>query len=152
MTNSDRNSASPTSTWFGGTLCVPIALRTSDRTTTIFVNAVHISSTAGATPSTVTSRMIWTTWLGCPGTLRLTVESVPAFAAGPLGAFGPVGSGAAGRAATADDIADAAMARGADALGEAASAALAVAGSNAIPARSARAAHRRIRRLTGVGP
>ena len=40
----ERNSASPTSTWFGGTLWVPMALRTSDSTTTIFVNAVQSSS------------------------------------------------------------------------------------------------------------
>src|SRR5690349_1262458 len=148
MTNSDRNSASPTSTWLGGTLCVPMALRTSDRTTTIFVNAVHISSTAGATPSTVTSRMIWTTWLGCPGTLRLTVESPPALAAGPFGALGPVGSDAAGAAAGTDDTTDDDAAGGAATGCGAASAALAVAGSSTIPARSARAAHRRVRRLT----
>src|SRR5690242_4454190 len=131
MTNSDRNSASPTSTWLGGTLCVPMALRTSDRTTTIFVNAVHISRTAGATPSTVTSRMIWTTWLGCPGTLRLTVESPPALAAGPFGALGPAGSDAAGAAAgtddASDDATDDATARGAPTGRGAASAALAVA-------------------------
>src|SRR4051812_36798132 len=129
MTNSDRNSASPTSTWFGGTLWVPMALRTSDSTTTIFVNAVQSSSTAGAIPSTVVSRMIWTIWLGCPGTLRLTVESVPALGAGPLtvgpfGALGPPGSAAAGTVAAA-----AAAAAGCGA----ASAAVAVAGSRTTP-------------------
>src|SRR4051812_18582391 len=83
MTNSERNSASPTSTWFGGTDCVPMALRTRDSTTTIFVNAVHMSRIAGATPSTVMSAMIETTWLGWPGTFTDTD--------GWVGFPGPVG-------------------------------------------------------------
>ena len=64
ITNSDRNRASPISTWLGGTPWVPIALRVSDSTTTIFVNAVHSSSSDGATPITVTSTISWTTLLG----------------------------------------------------------------------------------------
>src|SRR5436190_21256511 len=110
MTNSERNSASPTSTWFGGTDCVPIALRTSDSTTTIFVNAVHMSRIAGATPSTVISAMIETTWLGCPGTLTETAGRLgwP----GPLGFVGVVGPDAAGADADRDAQTDA------DAAGE----------------------------------
>src|SRR3954467_7777720 len=94
MTNSERNSASPTSTWFGGTDCVPMALRTRDSTTTIFVNAVHMSRIAGATPSTVMSAMIETTWLGCPGTLTDTAGQ--AGFRGPVGLVGAVGPDAAG--------------------------------------------------------
>src|SRR3954470_21227834 len=100
MTNSERNSASPTSTWFGGTDCVPMALRTRDSTTTIFVNAVHMSRIAGATPSTVMSAMIETTWLGCPGTFTETW--------GSLGLVGPVGfAGAFGPDAETDAMAGA---------------------------------------------
>src|SRR4051794_16342306 len=100
MTNSERKSASPTSTWFGGTDCVPIALRTSDSTTTIFVNAVHMSRIAGATPSTVISPMIETTWLGCPGTLTETADE--AGVRGPVGFAGAVGPDAAGADAGTD--------------------------------------------------
>ena len=96
MTNSDRNSARPTSTWFGGTLWVPIALRTSESTTTIFVNAVQSSRIAGATPSTVTSRMIVTTWLGWPGTL--TLMAVGPWTRRIRGHGGRGGSGGAGSA------------------------------------------------------
>src|SRR3954462_7483006 len=105
MTNSERNSASPTSTWFGGTDWVPIALLTSDSTTTIFVNAVHMSRIAGATPSTVISAMIETTWLGCSGTLTETDGCLGA--AGPVGFVGVLGP-AAGTAATAATGVDAA--------------------------------------------
>src|SRR4051812_30455387 len=103
MTNSERNSASPTSTWLGGTDCVPIALRTSDSTTTIFVNAVHMSRIAGATPSTVMSAMIETTWLGCPGTFTETdgCFGVPG-PVGLAGAFGPDAAGAPTAAVDAD--------------------------------------------------
>src|SRR3954452_4161443 len=101
MTNSERNSASPTSTWFGGTDWVPIALRTSDSTTTIFVNAVHMSRIAGATPSTVMSAMIETTWLGCPGTLTDTDGCFGA--PGPVGFAGAFGPDAAGAATAAGD-------------------------------------------------
>src|SRR4051812_49776384 len=78
-----------------------MALRTSDSTTTIFVKAVHSSSTDGATPSRVTSRMIVTTWLGWPGTLTLTwpfvaVDApVPARVAGVAGVAGAGGPGGA---------------------------------------------------------
>src|ERR1044072_8650923 len=100
ITNSDRNSASPTSTWFGGTDCVPMALLTSDSTTTIFVNAVHMSRIAGATPSTVMSAMIETTWLGCPGMLPDTDGCVGLL--GPVGVVGDDGPFAAGALRRAD--------------------------------------------------
>src|SRR4051794_34045547 len=144
MTNSERNSASPTRTWFGGTDWVPIALRTSDSTTTIFVNAVHMSRIAGATPSTVMSAMIETTWLGCPGTLTETdgCFGVP----GPVGlegAFGPDAAGAATAAADAD--ADAAAAGAAAAAVDAATGRVAA-------ARTTPAARRRpIRRAARPG-
>src|SRR3954454_11717571 len=107
MTNSERNSASPTSTWFGGTDCVPMALRTSDSTTTIFVNAVHMSRIAGATPSTVMSAMIETTWLGWAGTLTDTdgCFGVPG-PVGLAGASGPDAAGAAGAATSAEVAVD----------------------------------------------
>src|SRR3954470_17498231 len=104
MTNSERNSASPTSTWFGGTDCVPMALRTRDSTTTIFVNAVHMSRIAGATPSTVMSAMIETTWLGCPGTLTDTDGCF--CAPGRFGLSGPSGPDAAGAATSAEVAVD----------------------------------------------
>src|SRR5690348_2677089 len=89
MMNSDRNSASPISTWFGGMDGVPSALRVSDNTTTILVNEVQSRRTAGATPSTVTSRMICRTWLCCPGTLTVTLGSLGSL--GAVGDFGPLG-------------------------------------------------------------
>src|SRR5512144_2461471 len=96
MTKRERNSASPTSTWFGGTLCVPMALRANDNTTTIFVNAVHIRRIAGATPSTVISTMIVRTWLGLPGTDTVTSLPPAAVVPGAVGAVGPVGFCTAG--------------------------------------------------------
>src|SRR3954451_10034036 len=112
-----------------------MALRTSDSTTTIFVKAVHSSSTDGATPSRVTSRMIVTTWLGWPGTLTLTwplvaVDApVPARVAGVAGAVGRAGPrGSAGAAIGARDRA----ADGADAV-SAAPAARVGAASAAVP-------------------
>src|SRR4051812_4206047 len=104
MTNSERNSASPTSTWFGGTDWVPMALRTRDSTTTILVNAVHMSRIAGATPSTVMSAMIETTWLGCPGTLTETDDCVGA--PGPVGLVGAFGPDAAGAPVPTDATTD----------------------------------------------
>src|SRR4051812_28088549 len=141
MTNSERNSASPTSTWFGGTDWVPMALRTSDSTTTILVKAVHMRRMAGATPRTVMSAMIETTWLGCPGTLTETC--------GPVGALGPVGFvGALGPdAAGADADAVAAAEADADAVAEDATT-----GSAASASRSPRANRSAMRRdaLTGA--
>src|SRR4051794_41553785 len=75
-----------------------MALRTSDSTTTIFVKAVHSSSTDGATPSRVTSRMIVTTWLGWPGTLTLTWPFVAVDAPVPARVAGVAGAGGRGRA------------------------------------------------------
>src|SRR5438270_318905 len=88
----------------GGSMTMPrgmsTALRTSDSTTTIFVNAVHMSRIAGATPSAVMSAMIETTWLGCPGTFAETW--------GSLGLVGPVGfAGAFGPDAETDAMAGA---------------------------------------------
>src|SRR3954470_11747041 len=137
MTNSERNSASPTSTWFGGTDCVPIALLTSDSTTTILVNAVHISRIAGATPSTVIRAMIDTTWLGWPGTLTSTDPCVGAL--GPVGFVGELGPDAAGAATAADEAT-------AEVTAPAASADEAARGSVANATIRAPATRRRVRR------
>src|SRR4051794_36198328 len=96
-----RKSASPASTWFGGRVGVPRALRARDSTTMILVKLVQSSSSAGATPSTVVSTMIWTTWLGSPGMLTETLLSL-AGVDGALGFVGPLGfSGAALKAVPA---------------------------------------------------
>src|SRR5689334_17520723 len=91
MMKSERKSASPTSTWFGGTDGVPRALRVSESTTTILVNDVQSSSTDGATPIRVTSRMIESTWLRCPGTLTVTLPFFTVGDCGPVGSVGATG-------------------------------------------------------------
>ena len=58
MMNRLRNSDSPASTWFGGVDCRPSALRVSDSTTKILVKLVIISSSDGATDSTVMASMM----------------------------------------------------------------------------------------------
>ncbi|HVN13069.1 MAG TPA: hypothetical protein VMT69_13320 [Kineosporiaceae bacterium] len=65
-----------------------------------------MSRIAGATPSTLISRMIETTWLGCPGTVSATDGCppvadgvpVPFGAAGALAPEGPEGPAVAGTA------------------------------------------------------
>ena len=61
--------------WFGGTVGVPRALRARESTTMILVKLVQSSRSAGATPSTVVRTMIWTTRLGSPGMLTVTLAS-----------------------------------------------------------------------------
>src|SRR5579862_8397425 len=92
MTNMLRNKESPASTWFGGTVCRPRALRVSERTTKILVKLVIISSSDGATEMTVSSSRMVIDVLG----LVLPPTSM---VVGPVGDFGP--AGAAGVAATA---------------------------------------------------
>src|SRR5690349_15377004 len=125
MMNIDKNRASPIRTWFGGMDGVPSALRVRDSTTTILVNDVQSRRIAGAIPSTVTSRMICSTWLCWPGTLTVTLGSVGFRGElGPLGAMDPRGAvPAAARASVAGDHALAAGAvEGAAAVRVAASA------------------------------
>ena len=55
MTKNVRNSARPISTVFGGVPCAPIALRSSDSTMMMRVNAVPMTSRLGARDSSVTS-------------------------------------------------------------------------------------------------
>ena len=55
MTNSVRNSASPTSTWLGGVWPAPMACRRMASTITMRVNAVIMSMMAGSSVSTVIS-------------------------------------------------------------------------------------------------
>src|SRR4051794_7432596 len=90
ITNMLRNSDSPASTWFGGTLESPSALRVSDSTTKIFVKLVTNSSRDGATPRIVISSRMLTDWLGFVPTCTDTVGSVESVD-GPLGALGAAG-------------------------------------------------------------
>src|SRR3954454_15766309 len=85
-----RNSARPASTWFGGMLGTPSALRVSDSTTMILVKLVPRTSSAGAMASTVISRMITTGWLGLFPILssRTVTEPGLAGAAGVTGLTG----------------------------------------------------------------
>ena len=53
MTKTVRNSARLTITAFGGAVGAPMAERSSDRTTTIRVNEVTMTSAAGASESSV---------------------------------------------------------------------------------------------------
>src|SRR4051794_26523397 len=97
MMNRLRNSASPASTWLGGMLVRPSALRVIPRTMKILVNDVQSSSRAGATESTVRPIMMTSEVAGLlpsglvPLTLRLML--------GCVGFTGGVGEGArSGRA------------------------------------------------------
>src|SRR5260370_30031565 len=107
-----RNRARPASTWLGGTLVRPSALRVSDSTTKIFVKLVHSSSRAGATDSTVSASMMTIELLGLPDgpdtPLPPTATALPQLAAlpeagpaGPAGPVGPAGAPAASRTARA---------------------------------------------------
>ena len=58
-----RNSAIPTSTWFGGALFVPIALRMNPSTIRMRLKPVTVNSTAGISVSPPTSSRIWTALL-----------------------------------------------------------------------------------------
>ena len=60
ITKAVRNSASETSTTFGGVCCRPSALRRNDSTTTMRVNDVTITKIDGASDSTVNRAMSWT--------------------------------------------------------------------------------------------
>src|SRR4051794_19181056 len=94
ITNSERNSDRPASTWFGGTVLRPSALRVSDSTTKILVKLVTSSSSDGATDSSVTSSRMLSDVLGLLGSFTVTSDG----AVGAVGAVGP--SGVAGAAAT----------------------------------------------------
>src|SRR5690349_21546676 len=97
MMNRLRNNASPASTWFGGTLLSPSALRVIESTTKIFENDVHSSSSAGATDSTVSARMMTIELLGLPSTPPTFTLTVPPTlpADGPAGPTGAAAAGAA---------------------------------------------------------
>jgi hypothetical protein len=69
MTKKVRNSASPISTMFGGVPWVDSALRSSDSTMTIRVNAVTMTRRLGASDSTVTSAVICTSRPVAPASL-----------------------------------------------------------------------------------
>ena len=59
ITNSDRNRASPTSTWFGGICCAPMALRTKLRTMVMRTKLVTIIKIAGTRLRIVSRRKNW---------------------------------------------------------------------------------------------
>src|SRR5919206_3335573 len=100
ITNSVRNSAIPVSTWLGGELCSPSALRVSPSTTMILVNEVHSSSTDGATASTVIARISVIDVLGVPPPTLMLTDAGPAGAAGATGVAGPFGAARAGPASS----------------------------------------------------
>src|SRR3954453_22019015 len=93
MTNSERNSDSPTITWLGGMALTPRAFRVSDSTMTMRVKLVIIISSAGATESSVSTMMITTDWLGfstvSPGSMLIDRPLVSA-----VGEAGTAGAGA----------------------------------------------------------
>ena len=60
MTKKVRNSASDTITELGGAVCRPIAVRSSDSTTTMRVKLVTITRIEGASASTVIRPTSWT--------------------------------------------------------------------------------------------
>ena len=81
ITNSERNSARPTSTVFGGDCCVPRALRSSPSTMTMRVNGVTMTTMVGARVISVKSSMIWISVAASPPvppTLKLTFGSARA--------------------------------------------------------------------------
>src|SRR5256885_14882514 len=103
MMNRLIKSASPASTWFGGTEVRPSAFRTIDRTTKIFVKLVHINSSAGATDSTVSASRMTIELLGLPfGPLTVTptvASPVPVeLVTGPTGGVGAAGTAGGGGA------------------------------------------------------
>ncbi len=83
-----RNSARPASTWFGGTPVRPSAFRVSASTTKILVKLVIISSSAGATDSTVSASRT---------TIELLGRAVDAVEVDGDRRVGPVGRGRVGR-------------------------------------------------------
>src|SRR3954454_9497587 len=99
MTKIVRNSAIPVSTWFGGEVGRPRALRVSASTTRILVNEVTSSSADGAMDSTVIARIRVTAVLGLlPPTLMSTPPSTTGAtgADGATGAVGAIGAAEAG--------------------------------------------------------
>src|SRR5574340_765068 len=67
MMNIVKNSAKDSSTWFGGTACVPSACRRKANTITILVKEVTMMNKAGAKESTVRRIKIWITTAVCFG-------------------------------------------------------------------------------------
>src|SRR5579875_693782 len=95
ITKNVRSRAKPTRTCVGGTLWVPIAVRTNDSTTTIRVNDVTRTSSVGASASTVSSSKICSDIATCCG---LVAGVMPMLICG-MGTTGLVGPGTVGGAA-----------------------------------------------------
>src|ERR1700722_10755882 len=76
MMNRERMRANPASTWLGGTVCVPRALRVNESTMKMRVNPVVSTRMAGAMASTVITTMIRTADDGAfrPLTCTLTLD------------------------------------------------------------------------------
>src|SRR2546430_15827222 len=104
MMNRLRNSASPASAWFGGTVVSPSALRTMLSTTKILVKLVQSSNSAGATDSTVIASRMTIELLGFPSAPLICTPTValplpvllPAGPTGGVGAAGAAGGGGGG--------------------------------------------------------
>ena len=84
MMNRLRNNESPITTWFGGMLWTPSALRTSENTMTMRVKLVNMMTSDGATDSSVKPMMRMIDSLGGPSpssaprsTLKLTTPVSP---------------------------------------------------------------------------
>src|SRR3954466_10753326 len=95
MMNSERNSASPASTWFGGMLLSPIAFRVIASTTKILVNDDIMSSSAGATESSVMPSRTTIDVDGAPSGPLIWIEMSPGVGVGTGGTVGAIGAAAA---------------------------------------------------------
>src|ERR1700712_2745259 len=95
-----RNRAIPVSTWFGGDVGRPSALRVSDSTTRILVNEVTSSRADGAIESTVIARIRVTAVLGLLPPTEMSTPLSTTGATGAVGAVGAVGAAEAGSASS----------------------------------------------------
>src|SRR2546430_12464323 len=167
MMNRLRNSASPASPGFGGTVVSPSALRTMLSTTKILVKLVQRSNSAGATDSTVIASRMTIELLGFPSAPLICTPTValplpvllPAGPTGGVGAAGTAGaagavttwSGAAAGTAAAGVVAEAGAAPVARAPHSSTVPSAVATASRRTPPRSGRRAGRRIRG-PGTGP
>src|SRR6478609_5881006 len=93
ITKIERNRAGPARTWFGGMDGRESALRVIARTTKILVKDVIISSSEGATASSVIPIRVRTAVEGLPSTPLIWMLTLPVpGVAGSVGATGGAGS------------------------------------------------------------
>src|SRR3954447_20390253 len=81
ITNSVRNSAMPTSTWFGGALGVPRPVRMKPRTMRIREKPVSVNSSAGTSVIPPSMSRIWMALPPSSVVVAAMVTSAPSFAA-----------------------------------------------------------------------